>query len=402
MQTLLHLPASLPEVNIIKSNRDHHNTKALITIINAKFISNHGLVPNAQTDPYTIVDEMITIPLLHERNYRRWDYDCRYFFDLVISSSYKHFSSPEEYHEFYFEASADFIDASWQYSHQLLQHQVVCHSPLESRCKTGLDGDIIQSLEKGNIGEAMKCLGKYAYPHVCEEFFTWKTNQMIANWDQSISLRSSSPAAEKNYDTTSSSSAEQLRVYQEQKQLILNRLRNDRCPICFCSQSHTKVITQCQHNFCKECLDQWFTQYHSCPLCKEMYVNYIIIRKGELARPTKAQVIQQLLENNLGQSFVLFFTNEFDVLSDLHGTNIEYKLCKSAHTNSIGKYIKELREGKIQLLCINKTSCTGLNLGFVDQIIEYEPQSKYHELHTRGCLMRLDRAKNIVVNTLHL
>ena len=46
------------------------------------------------------------------------------------------------------------------------------------------------------------------------------------------------------------------------------------CSICLCDITN-KIITNCSHHFCKECIDEWFNHNKlECPLCRST-INYI-------------------------------------------------------------------------------------------------------------------------------
>ena len=47
-----------------------------------------------------------------------------------------------------------------------------------------------------------------------------------------------------------------------------------------------KVLTPCNHEFCRECIYQWVVKKHNCPLCR-MYLNIKSI-SGRVTRTTSA------------------------------------------------------------------------------------------------------------------
>ena len=46
---------------------------------------------------------------------------------------------------------------------------------------------------------------------------------------------------------------------------------NETCSICLETPNDTKVITQCQHLFCRTCLGLWMQTNKSCPVCKQNF-----------------------------------------------------------------------------------------------------------------------------------
>ena len=46
---------------------------------------------------------------------------------------------------------------------------------------------------------------------------------------------------------------------------------NETCSICLETPNDTKVITQCQHLFCRSCLGLWMQTNKSCPVCKQNF-----------------------------------------------------------------------------------------------------------------------------------
>ncbi len=45
----------------------------------------------------------------------------------------------------------------------------------------------------------------------------------------------------------------------------------DTCTICQDGFTNKQVLEKCQHAFCKECIQSWFTQKKTCPVCGEVY-----------------------------------------------------------------------------------------------------------------------------------
>lgn len=46
------------------------------------------------------------------------------------------------------------------------------------------------------------------------------------------------------------------------------------CPICLDIIQNTSYLTECNHTYCKECLDTWLKSHITCPVCrKSLYVN---------------------------------------------------------------------------------------------------------------------------------
>jgi len=56
------------------------------------------------------------------------------------------------------------------------------------------------------------------------------------------------------------------------------------CSICLQTiEDSLKCTTQCEHQFCKSCLDRWFNAHHlSCPMCRQD-IRYIT-HQGETTR----------------------------------------------------------------------------------------------------------------------
>jgi len=49
------------------------------------------------------------------------------------------------------------------------------------------------------------------------------------------------------------------------------------CPICYSIiKDKDKIITNCNHIYHKECLDEWFKISYRCPLCRESKFNMTI------------------------------------------------------------------------------------------------------------------------------
>ncbi len=57
------------------------------------------------------------------------------------------------------------------------------------------------------------------------------------------------------------------------------------CVICL-QKFKDKVLTPCNHEFCRECILQWVIKKHSCPLCRQ-YLNTKSL-SGRITRSTAA------------------------------------------------------------------------------------------------------------------
>tara|TARA_Y100001933_G_C18746327_1_gene458008 strand:- start:97 stop:351 length:255 start_codon:yes stop_codon:yes gene_type:complete len=45
------------------------------------------------------------------------------------------------------------------------------------------------------------------------------------------------------------------------------------CPICFEDKQNTQKL-DCEHTFCKKCIDTWLKGHNTCPCCREnTYIN---------------------------------------------------------------------------------------------------------------------------------
>jgi hypothetical protein len=43
------------------------------------------------------------------------------------------------------------------------------------------------------------------------------------------------------------------------------------CSICMCPPDNPKTLPQCKHTFCTTCIDNWFANKPSCPICGKVY-----------------------------------------------------------------------------------------------------------------------------------
>ena len=64
------------------------------------------------------------------------------------------------------------------------------------------------------------------------------------------------------------------------------------CPICFNKiKNDNKYITECNHEYCKACLDKWFDKGKvSCPTCRKE-IKYIKYKNNEIRLITLTQRI---------------------------------------------------------------------------------------------------------------
>ena len=109
--------------------------------------------------------------------------------------------------------------------------------------------------------------------------------------------------------------------------------------------------TECNHIFCKKCLDDWFSRGNNCcPLCRTEINEYmdndnhyklVIYEREIVSTPGDIQVIRSLLLQNLrlrvymGISFVIFLVylyQYYSVLNDYDNLSQNYKLCSNNNT----------------------------------------------------------------------
>jgi len=50
------------------------------------------------------------------------------------------------------------------------------------------------------------------------------------------------------------------------------------CPICFDDINHNKITIICNHDFCYQCLNEWFKNHNTCPICRQE-LNYLLYDK---------------------------------------------------------------------------------------------------------------------------
>ena len=99
-------------------------------------------------------------------------------------------------------------------------------------------------------------------------------------------------------------------------------LTNNSCPICFNEISlDNKYITNCEHEYCKDCLDNWFDKgKNTCPKCRSTikYLNnnnikirLITMNKAivieRIARPRNTIIIKKSLISVLLGGYILTF-----------------------------------------------------------------------------------------------
>lgn len=475
-------PSVFPGVHVIKTVRDvRDKLPQKITIVNARYIINYLEVPNRHFRPFTIVDEIPTMETL--MRYKQLSHLSLHY-DLVLSATWKQEKS-DQYDEFYFEASSDFIDRSYSPA-KVIDNVIECSGLTDKVLAAELGPEIIRLLKTGNTKDAIKLIGGDSLARTFEDAVTWKFNTLIKihkkrittimtqyirrkdilakndqrkriqelGQDETIIAEEKDEAQDetqdeaqdeaqdeetsldvdedveeeiendesvddafirvmKEYDSASLNDTKRelidshlttIKIHEEQKENVLTRVRATNCPICLSSNATDRVVTNCEHAFCHDCIDGWIKRVNKpiCPLCKTFPFTYTVLHnEASVGKPSKRKAIQRLFEDSPKDTFILFSESDQTFEIDLEGLGIEYKIHRG-HSAQMNKAVEDLKNGKIRVLCVNtQRSGCGLNLGFVDQIIKYhKSNSIYEEIQTIGRANRLGRTKDIIVNTL--
>jgi len=80
----------------------------------------------------------------------------------------------------------------------------------------------------------------------------------------------------------------------------MNEISFNECPICFNEITlKNKYITDCNHEFCKDCLDKWFDKSKiTCPKCRKN-VQYLTYQNDKIRLVhTSSLIIAQNTQNN--------------------------------------------------------------------------------------------------------
>ncbi len=56
------------------------------------------------------------------------------------------------------------------------------------------------------------------------------------------------------------------------------------CRICLLEfdNASIKKTTTCQHEFCEACLNKWLETHNTCPICRSVLHNNVVIKPGRL------------------------------------------------------------------------------------------------------------------------
>jgi hypothetical protein len=83
-----------------------------------------------------------------------------------------------------------------------------------------------------------------------------------------------------------------------------NVINMDNCSICLLDiDDDNKCVTNCNHHFCKVCLQTWLDNSLSCPICREEINNYN--HNGEINHLIKIHHDNNNIGNNRGNQYVL-------------------------------------------------------------------------------------------------
>lgn len=111
-------------------------------------------------------------------------------------------------------------------------------------------------------------------------------------------------------------------------------LESKDCSICFNTlKNETKCVTNCNHEFCKNCMDKWLNyNKYNCPLCRQQvkeYNSYNLKTKIILINTTQNNANQNNINYRIliGQTkftFILLFILTYYLYSNYRYTNLYY------------------------------------------------------------------------------
>lgn len=202
----------------------------------------------------------------------------------------------------------------------------------------------------------------------------------------------------------------------EQKSVVRNReisynllnqalIEHKECAIC--SEEITgvySIMKDCQHYFCKSCLDIWMKRNSVCPMCRNLSNEYYSLGNDANKSPYSTKIMK-LLEIISGiDRQIIIFTQFEKIIQKLMQILIREGISVVEFSE---KNIISFRNNEVKVLILSsKNNACGLDLSFASDIVIFEPIKgnyvKDIEKQIIGRIWRINQKRECNVHRLYI
>lgn len=294
-----------------------------------------------------------------------------------------------------------------------------CIDPLILRFSSFIDSNVLDLINSGNTEAAIESLGGNveSFDSIQETLIS-KINKEISITERTIQQVILNEDMDSNYKKTrletlqAKKDSYKTRIESITEKIIQTKENKSSCSICLEEPcSNPTLVNCCNQIFCFNCITSWIYKSTSkCPFCrhplKDLNDLTVLNDNGKKTKKiqksekklSKEETIIKIIKNNPNGKYIIFSKHDatFRKISNILTDNCISYAEPKGRASTIEKYIKDLNDGKLQVLFLNSVhSGAGLNIPCADNIIIYHEMSKEMETQAIGRVLRINRPSNL-------
>lgn len=212
---------------------------------------------------------------------------------------------------------------------------------------------------------------------------------------------------------------QKLKEHEKSLENLKDKIKRDteedkECPVCSEEYKEPVLTYCCKSIMCSNCIKNLYNTTQKCPFCRVKLdmKNMVISSSKESVKNdvikdeklTKLEAVKKIISSNPKGKYILFseFSSTFDSIKEaLNEYNITHNEVKGT-SDAKQKYIREFKDGKIQVLFLNsRNDGSGIDLPEATDIILYHKMSAPSiETQVLGRALRLGRTSSLNVHRL--
>lgn len=270
----------------------------------------------------------------------------------------------------------------------------------------------IKVLEMIECGDEKKAIQMMSFEHINDEdklieCFLKEYNEKINIIQQNYNYEIQNPTInQKQKDNLTKNKDKSIKELNDKKEMIIERMKETTCRICYCDIEKKASVSCCQCNFCFTCIVSWLSNSKRCPNCSRIINQediYIISNETnkpkENIAPSNYQLFKKFIKNNtstLSQYRIIVFIPSKDVAKSIQTKVLsKYSIPSrilSGSGASIQKTIDMLKKNEINIVFADPyVYSAGLNLEFSTHILFFNEFTRDTEMQCIGRCQRLGR-----------
>lgn len=212
---------------------------------------------------------------------------------------------------------------------------------------------------------------------------------------------------------------QKLKEHEKSLENLKDKIKRDteedkECPVCSEEYKEPVLTYCCKSIMCSNCIKNLYNTTQKCPFCRvKLDMKNMVISSSKVPikndiikdeKLTKLDAVKKIISSNPKGKYILFseFSTTFDSIKEaLNECNITHNEVKGT-SDAKQKYIREFKDGKIQVLFLNsRNDGSGIDLPEATDIILYHKMSSPAiETQVLGRALRLGRTTSLNVHRL--